>query len=147
MSDRFIASPPADQSATTYRQFVELQRYLEQLETRIAPETISGRLIIDPITDPVVWQPVALDPDPVLGPGTWQVSSSVEITGVGGAGFIQFRINGVDGRTWTANANTDRQISTTFFVEGPTTLTVDVRGDQVDENDGVFHITRVGAQP
>ena len=54
MSSRFIASAPGDQLQATYRQFVELQRALEDMERRIAPELVVGRYNDIILTD--AWQ-------------------------------------------------------------------------------------------
>jgi hypothetical protein len=43
MSDRFIAHPPGAQNTDTYRQFVELQRVIEQLRQRVEELEIQVR--------------------------------------------------------------------------------------------------------
>ncbi len=97
MVARFIASPPADQNAETYRQFLDLQSYLRQLEERITP-IVDRRSVDAPWVVPSDWTPVPLVGGPItvpLGIYFWMVYGVVE--GSTGAAVVDFRVTFTDG--------------------------------------------------
>ncbi len=89
MVERFIASNPGKQEPETFRQFTELQQYLQNFEERMSD--VFGLVLIEDATlgD---WAPlVPVPPVPVFPRGTYAIFLSAIANGTNANAVAQFR--------------------------------------------------------
>ena len=153
----FIAHPPGDQNADTYRQFVELQRYIGRLEERIAP-LYGGAPIVAPIVLTDAYQTVELQPSerglPTLE-AIYFCLLRLSASGTTANAFLQIRLTGgldlgtvIEGSIVDIG-NNSLEIATlaaTFpiFAGG---IIIELRGQDCTVLSGAFDVHRVGAGP
>jgi len=150
MSDRFIAHNPGTQDADTYRQFVELQRYLEQLEDRLIPSkgnVTYGTLVLDASWRLVPVLTAKLPPEP----GVYASNVHMLVEGTSGTADVRFRWLSDTTPVSTGNvidvSNNTLAISDTIYVNGSTDLRLQAKGNNASIVSGSVKLHRIGAAP
>ena len=157
MAERFIAHPPGEQPVDTYRQFVELQRYLEQLEDRIAP-LYGGAPVVAPVVLTDAYQTLTLQAS-VRGVPTEEAIYfcllRLSVSGSTANAFLQIRLTGgLDLGTVIEGAEVDignnsleiATLAATFPITAGGII-IEVRGQDCTILSGSFDAHRVGAGP
>lgn len=154
MTEQFIAHPPGDQSTDTYRQFTELQNYLERLEERLSP--LYGAANVQPLVVVDAWQPLSFV-EPVIRPiptknGVYFASVRLSMTGSTANATVQLRVTAGDeqvtGNIVTVGNNDLISVTLTgTFYLGSGAVLLEARGEQSEVLGGYFNIHRVGSGP
>lgn len=147
MAERFIAHPPGEQTPDTYRQFVELQRYIERLEERLRPSVaLEG---VQPLTLTDAWQPLVFGGGVIAlsGAGVYVVHLSTLIRGTAGISEFQFRFSTQAGQVTgdiVALGNEFINRTSTVYIESKGGLEIAARGINASIQSGSVAINRVG---
>lgn len=149
MVKRFIAHPPGTQDADTYRQFVELQQYVQDLEDRIKPQAAIAT--VEPLVLTDAYQDVPLSaPLGSTDPGVYQLRVDVVTEGSTGNAEIQFQW--VLGQTLypsgvSSIGSQKLAVGSTVFATVSSGIKLQARGISAQILSGVKSASRVGAAP
>ena len=151
-SQRFIASAPGSQNEATFRQFRDLQLYLERLEDRLKPVTSDatyGSLVLQD----VVWQAVpVIDSNLSQEPGLYTAVFSMFLTGTNANAEAQFRIVDASSTVLVTGdiipvGNRSTQFTFTLTIPQGANLALEARGIACTIESGTLDAWRIGVAP
>ena len=151
-SQRFIASAPGSQNDATFRQFRDLQLYLERLEDRLKP-VVSNASYGSLVLQDLVWQPIPItDASLSQDPGWYTVTVSLFVTGTNANAEAQVRFVTADNTIIHVGeilsvGNMSTQVTNTFAIPQGVGLTLEARGISCTIERGTADAVRIGIAP
>jgi hypothetical protein len=151
---KFTAYPPGTQDAQTFRQFQELQQYLDALEDALKPIFGGGDVDPVPVLDPVIWTELVLLSSTVPQiSGVYWASLRLGMVGSNPTSQAQIRLTYIDwngipqefiGGLVTIGINDLVSVTWSGSVALGHSLQLWVRGTQVEVLEGRFNVSRQG---